>query len=90
MGQFLFSVERIVNGNIRKALTNRELNVNIAVFAEYKRGTEEHQGMNIKSQNEILTRSSKLADFYSKAKTKLLSEMEEFEIRVSQWKLSRI
>jgi hypothetical protein len=90
MGQFLFSEERFVNGNIRKALTYRELKVNIAVFAEYERGAEGHQGMNFKSKNEILTRSSKLADFYSKAKSKLLSEMEEFEIRISQWKLSRI
>ena len=46
--------------------------------------------MNFKTLNEILTRTSNLADFSSKAKNKLLSEMEEFEIRSSQWKLNRI
>jgi hypothetical protein len=76
MGQFLDSEERIVNGKIRKELANRELNVNIVVFADYKRGAEEHQEINLKTKNEILTRVSNLADFYSKAENNLLSEME--------------
>ena len=66
--QILDSVERIVNGKIRKELANRELNDNIIVFAEYKRGAEEQQGMNFKTKNEILTRVSNLADIHSKAK----------------------
>jgi|GEM_PF-4916765 len=90
MGQFLDSVERIVNGKIRKELANRELNVNIIVFAEYKRGADEHQEINLKTKNELLTRVSNLADFYSKAKKNLLSEMEEFGIKGSQWKLNGI
>ena len=90
MRQFLDSSERIVNGNIRKELANRELKVNIAVFAEYKRGTEEYQEMNFKTQNEIITRASDLSEFCSKAINKILAEMENFEIRGSQWILNRI
>ena len=58
------------------------------MFAEYKRGTEEYQEMNFKTQNEIITRISDLADFYSTAKNKILSEMGDLEIKVSQWKLN--
>jgi len=43
MGQFLDSLERMINRNIRRELARNELQVNIAVFAEYKRGTEEYQ-----------------------------------------------
>jgi hypothetical protein len=46
--------------------------------------------MNFKIQNEIITIITDLDDFYSTAKNKILSEMEEFEIRVSQWKFNRI
>jgi hypothetical protein len=60
------------------------------VFAKYKRRKEEYQEMNFKIQNEIITIITDLDDFYSTAKNKILSEMEEFEIRVSQWKLNRI
>ena len=37
MGQFLDSIERIVNGKIRKELANRELNANIFVLADHKK-----------------------------------------------------
>ena len=48
--------------------------------AEYKIGTDEYQEMNFKTQNEIITRTSDIAEFYSKIINKILSEMEEFEI----------
>ena len=90
MRQFLDSSEKIVNGNIRIELARNELKVNIVVFAGYKRGTDEYQEMNFKTQNEIITKASDLAEFYSKAKNKILIEIEEFEIRGSQWILNRI
>jgi hypothetical protein len=60
------------------------------VFAEYTRDTEEYQEINFKTQNEIIRRASNLDEFYSTAKNKILSEMEEFEIKGSQWTLNRI
>jgi len=60
------------------------------VLAEHKRGTEEYQEMDFKTQNEIITIITDLADFYSTVKNKILFEMEEFEISGSQWKLNRI
>jgi len=69
MGQFLDSVEIIVKGKIRKELANRELKVNIFVFAEYKRGAEEHQEMNFRTQNKILTEPLILLTFTLKPKT---------------------
>jgi hypothetical protein len=88
--QFLDSLETTVNGKIIKELANKELKVNIVVFAEYKRGIEEYREINFKTQNEITTKTSNQADIYSTAKNKILSEMVEFEIKGSQWKLNRI
>jgi glutaredoxin-related protein len=60
------------------------------VFTEYKRGTEEYQKINFKTQNEIITKTFSLADLCSTSKNKILSEMEQCEIKGSQWKLNRI
>lgn len=87
--KFLKSAEKIVNGNIRKQLNINDLKVNIVVFAECQKD-EEPQEMNFKSQDEIITSACNLGDFYSKILNKILSEMEECEIRGSQWRLKRI
>jgi hypothetical protein len=88
--QVLDSLERTVKGKIRKDLANRQLKDNSAAFAEYTRDTEEYQEKNFKTHNEIITRASNLDVFYSTDKNKILSEMDEFEIKGSQWTFNRI
>jgi hypothetical protein len=88
--QFLNSLETVGKEKIRKELARNELKVNIIVFVEYKRSTEQYQEMNFKTHNEIITRVSNLDEFYSTAKNKISSEMEEFEIKGSQWTFNRI
>jgi hypothetical protein len=73
-----------------KRITNRELKVNIVVRAEFERPGEEFDQKNFKTANVILTVASDLAEFYSEAKTKILNEMEEMEIKGSNWTLNRI
>ena len=65
------------------------LKVNIVMFAEFKRN-EEYQVKNFKTSNEIITPASNLDEFYEEAVQNILSEMEVFEMRGSQWVLNQI
>lgn len=94
MNKFLENIERLVFGLINKELNHQELKVNIFVLAEYKRGTDQKNMVycetNLKTQNEVLTKSSDLAAFYSRVKQTILNEMEVFESKGSQWVLNKI
>ena len=88
--QFLNSAERIVIENISSGLArHNNLKVNLILFAEFKRG-EEHQLMNFRTRNEIITPTTIFNEFYTEAIQRLLDRVEEFEIRGSQWVLNRI
>lgn len=87
--QFLSSVERIIIGNIRRKLVkNNNLKVNVVVLLEYKKN-EQYQQKNFKTHNEIITQAINFNEFYTAVIQKILNEMEEYEIRGSQWMLRR-
>ena len=65
------------------------LKVNAVMFAEFKKG-EEYQVKNFKTGNEIITPATNLDEFYEELMQNILNEMEELEIRGSQWVLNRI
>jgi hypothetical protein len=80
--QFLDSLETIVNVKIIKELANKELKFNIAVFAEYKRGTEEYQEINFKTQNEIIKKPLILPSFILQPKTKFYLKWKRLKSKV--------
>ena len=59
------------------------------MFVEFKKG-EEYQLKNFKTSNEIITTATNLNEFYEEAIQNIINEMEEFEIRGSQWALNQI
>jgi hypothetical protein len=46
--------------------------------------------MNFKTRNEVITAASNLNAFYGTVINKIVDEMEEFEIRGSQWRLNSV
>jgi hypothetical protein len=78
------SIKRIIIGNTRKQLAKNNLKVNIVAFLGYERN-DEFQGKNFKTRNEIITQTTNLDEFRSDVVSKILDEMETFEIRGSQW-----
>jgi len=65
------------------------LKVNAVLFVEFKKG-EEYQLKNFKTSNEIITTATNLNEFYEEAIQNIFNEMEEFEMRGSQWVLNQI
>ena len=87
----VIKIKRKRKRNLRKkTITNRELKVNVVVPAEFERRGEEFKQMTFKTKNKILTAASDLTEFYSKVKNKILNEMEEMELKGSNWNLTRI
>jgi len=64
------------------------LNVNAVLFVEFKKG-EEYQLENFKTSNEIITPTTNFDEFYEELVQNILNEIEEFEIRGSQWVLNQ-
>jgi hypothetical protein len=78
------SIKRIIIGNIRKKLAkNNNLKINIVAFLGYVRN-DEFQEKNFKTNNEIITQTTNLDEFYLHIINKILDEMETVEIRGSQ------
>ena len=80
--EFLNNIERPVIGNIRRELARKSgLKVNVVVSAEYVKGEQRAQ-INFRANNKTITPATNFAELWNK--------METFEIRGSQWVLSRI
>jgi hypothetical protein len=82
-------IERPVIGNIRQDLSRHTLKVNVILIAEYVRG-EERDRISFRTKNETITQATNFAEFYASVTQNILNKMETFEIRGSQWVLSRI
>jgi hypothetical protein len=59
-------------------------------FAEYKRHDDEYAEKNFKTKNEIITATTDLNVFYNASINNILDEMEEFEIKGSNWTVNKI
>jgi hypothetical protein len=88
--EFLNNIERHVIGNIRRELArNSGLKVNVVVSAEYVKGEQRAQ-MNFRTNNKTITPATNFTEFYADLIQVLWNKMETFEIKGSQWVLSRI
>lgn len=95
MHTFLESIKHIiVLGKIKSYLTKKNVKINLWIYAQYKKGIDEknmeYQEMNFKTENEVITKATNLQEFYSRCIIKIVTKMEEFEIRGSQWRLNYI
>jgi hypothetical protein len=94
--KFMSHKERIVLGKIQEVLNKQNgLKVNIILNCIHQRkirGIEnmEYKDINFKTKNEVILKTTDLNEFYLRMKTKLTNEMQEFEMKDSQWRLTKI
>jgi hypothetical protein len=89
-------VERIVLGKIQEGLNKQNgLKVNFILHCIRPRKisgveTMEYKDTHFKTKNEIILKLTDRNDYYLRVKTKLTNEMQEFQIKQSQWCLKII
>lgn len=88
--QFLNCIQRPVIGYIRGELArHNNLKVVFIVSVDYIKD-EQRQQINFRTRNEIITPSTNFVEFYASIFQTILNNMENFEIRGSQWVINMI
>jgi hypothetical protein len=92
---FLNDIRSVVIDKIKEQLNLMDLKVNVKLFTEYQNGDPDklkcaYMDKSFKTKNEIILKTTDLAENYDNTISELLREMDEFEGKVSGWVFSKI
>lgn len=90
--QFLETARPLVINKVKEQVQEKNLKINLVLLAEYKKPVMNEDithEKNLKTKNIVIHPTDSIEEYVKKKEKKILTEMEEFEIKASGWTLKK-